>query len=85
LYRELYVSLHHPLHAESPFEGKTRRRSSSARRASRYASACFWSKNMFIEVLTLRSSHLFYQIVVVLEIALTLLIVWYALRWPKAE
>ena len=40
---------------------------------------------MFIEVLTLRSSHLFYQIVVVLEIALTLLIVWYALRWPKAE
>ncbi len=36
-----------------------------------------------IEVLTLFGSALFYQIVVVLEIAVTLLIVWYAVRWPK--
>ena len=36
-----------------------------------------------IEALTFFGSALFYQIVVVLEIAVTSLIVWYALRWPK--
>ena len=36
-----------------------------------------------IEVLTLFGSALFYQVVVVLEIAVTSLIIWYALRWPK--
>ncbi len=36
-----------------------------------------------IEGLTLSGAPLFYRIVVVLEIALTVLIVWHALRWPK--
>lgn len=36
-----------------------------------------------IEGATLVGSPLFYKIVVVLEIAVTLMIVWYALRWPK--
>ena len=36
-----------------------------------------------IEALTLRGSPPFYQIVVALEIALTILIVWYAWRWPR--
>jgi hypothetical protein len=36
-----------------------------------------------VEALTLRGSPLFFQIVVVLEIALTVLIVWSAVRWPK--
>ena len=37
-----------------------------------------------IEALTFMGPHLFYTIVVGIEIALTLLIVGYALRWPKA-
>jgi Family of unknown function (DUF6326) len=36
-----------------------------------------------IEALTLFGSRPFYQIVVALEIALTVLIVWCAWRWPK--
>ncbi len=36
-----------------------------------------------IEALTLFGTGLFYQIVVVLEITVTSLIVWYAVRWPK--
>jgi hypothetical protein len=36
-----------------------------------------------IEAFTLSGAPLFYQIVVALEIALTVLIVWNALRWPK--
>jgi hypothetical protein len=36
-----------------------------------------------IEALTLPHSPLFYTIVVTVEIALTVLVVWYALRWPK--
>jgi hypothetical protein len=36
-----------------------------------------------IEALTLPHSPLFYRIVVTFEIALTVLVVWYALRWPK--
>ena len=38
-----------------------------------------------IEALTYPHSALFYRIVVVLEITLTVLIVWYALRWPRTE
>jgi len=38
-----------------------------------------------IEVMTLPNSPLFYRIVVTLEMALTTLVVWYALRWPKAD
>ncbi len=36
-----------------------------------------------IEILTFSGSRPFYQIVVALEIAVTLAIVFYALRWPK--
>jgi hypothetical protein len=36
-----------------------------------------------IEALTLSHSPLFYRIVVTVEMALTVLVVWYALRWPK--
>jgi len=36
-----------------------------------------------IEALTMIGSPLFYKIVVGFEIVLTLLIVWYALRWPR--
>ena len=36
-----------------------------------------------IEVLTFMGPHLFYKIVVGLEIAVSLLIVWYALNWPR--
>jgi hypothetical protein len=36
-----------------------------------------------VEVLTLIGSRLSYQIVVSLEIAVTLSIIWFALRWPK--
>jgi hypothetical protein len=35
--------------------------------------------------MTLPNSPLFYRIVVTLEMALTMLVVWYALRWPKAD
>jgi hypothetical protein len=35
-----------------------------------------------IEALTFPGSALFYQIVVVLEITLTVLIIWYAVKWP---
>ncbi len=36
-----------------------------------------------IAVLTLFGSPPFYQMIVSLEIAATLLIIWYALRWPR--
>ena len=36
-----------------------------------------------VEVLTLIGSRLSYQIVVSLEIVVTLLIIWFALRWPR--
>ncbi|MCC3862159.1 DUF6326 family protein [Pseudemcibacter aquimaris] len=36
-----------------------------------------------IEALTITMPHLFYQIVVVFEICVTLSIVYYAIRWPK--
>lgn len=37
----------------------------------------------FVQILTFFGSALFYQIVVGLEVAVTLLIVWTALTWPK--
>jgi hypothetical protein len=37
-----------------------------------------------IEAVTLLGAPLFYQIVVVLEMTLTALIVWNALRWPRS-
>ena len=38
-----------------------------------------------IEVLTLFGSPLFYKIVVIAEIVLTSMIVFYALRWPRVS
>jgi hypothetical protein len=37
-----------------------------------------------VEVLTFAGPALFYQIVVALEIVLTVIIVWTALRWPRS-
>jgi hypothetical protein len=51
--------------------------------ASRWLNIILGLAYTAIEALTLPGSPLFYQIVVVLEIALTALIVWHALRWPK--
>jgi hypothetical protein len=52
---------------------------------SRWVNVAFGLAYTAIEVLTLPHSALFYRIVVVLEIVLTVLIVWYALRWPRIE
>ena len=52
---------------------------------SRWINVVFGLAYTAIEALTLPHSALFYRIVVVLEMALTMLIVWYALRWPRAE
>ncbi len=52
---------------------------------SRWINVVFGLAYTAIEALTLPHSALFYRIVVVLELALTMLIVWYALRWPRAE
>lgn len=51
--------------------------------ASRWLNVLLGLAYVAIEVLTLTKSALFYKIVVVIEILLTVLIVWYALRWPK--
>jgi len=52
---------------------------------SRWLNVVFGLAYTAIEALTLPNSALFYRIVVVLEIALTVLIVWYAVRWPRTE
>jgi hypothetical protein len=52
---------------------------------SRWINVVFGLAYTAIEALTLPHSALFYRIVVVLEMALTMLIVWYASRWPRAE
>jgi len=36
-----------------------------------------------VEALTFADPHLFYKVTVGFELVLTLLIVWYALRWPR--
>jgi hypothetical protein len=36
-----------------------------------------------VEALTFAGPHLFYKVTVGFELALSLLIVWYALRWPR--
>ena len=38
-----------------------------------------------VEVLTFLGSEPFYKLIVVLEIVLTVLIIWYALRWPGKQ
>ena len=51
---------------------------------SRWLNVLFGIVYTAIDVLTLLGSELWFQIIVGLETALTVLIVWYALRWPKA-
>jgi hypothetical protein len=50
---------------------------------SRWLNVVLGSIYTIVEALTLPGSPLFFQIVVVLEIVLTVLIVWSAARWPK--
>ena len=50
---------------------------------SRWLNAVLGLAYTCIEAVTLLGSPLFYQVVVILEIVLTMLIVWNALRWPK--
>jgi hypothetical protein len=51
---------------------------------SRWLNIGFGIVYTMIEILTLFGSPWFYRIIVLAEIALTVLIVWYALRWPKS-
>lgn len=51
--------------------------------ASRWLNILLGFAYTAIEALTFSKSALFYKIVVALEIGITVLIVWYALRWPK--
>jgi len=50
---------------------------------SKWANVVLGIAYTIIEVLTFFGSALFYQIIVALEILLTLRIVWIALRWPR--
>ena len=50
---------------------------------SRWLNVLFGLLYTMIEAWTFSGSRLFFQIVVVMEVALTLLIVFYALRWPR--
>lgn len=50
---------------------------------SRWANVLIGIVYTVIEVLTLAGSRLSYQVVVSLEIVVTLLIVWFAVRWPR--
>lgn len=51
--------------------------------ASRWLNVLLGLAYTAIEALTFSKPALFYKIVVALEIGITVLIVWYALRWPK--
>jgi hypothetical protein len=51
--------------------------------ASRWLNVILGAAYTAVEVLTFGGPHPFYRIVVGIELALTLLIVWYALRWPR--
>ena len=51
--------------------------------ASRWLNIVFGLAYTVVEALTFLGPELFYKIVVALEIALTLFIVWRALQWPR--
>jgi hypothetical protein len=51
--------------------------------ASKWLNVVFGLAYTGIEALTLIGSRPFYQLIVVLEIVLSALIVWTALRWPR--
>lgn len=53
------------------------------RQVARVANVTFGAAYTIIEILTLSSPHLFYKIVVGMEIVCTLGIIVLALRWPK--
>ncbi|MEO1041290.1 MAG: DUF6326 family protein [Pseudomonadota bacterium] len=52
---------------------------------SKWLNVLFGIAYTAVEVMTLMGSHLFYQMVVVFEIIVTVLIVFKALRWPKVD
>src|SRR5215472_13810180 len=52
--------------------------------ASRWLNVVLGVAYSAVELLTFAGPHLFYKIVVALEMVLTALIVWYALRWPRS-
>jgi FtsH-binding integral membrane protein len=52
-------------------------------RPNRWLNGIFGVIYTLVEALTLSGSPLFYKIIVVAEIVLTALIVFYALRWPR--
>ncbi len=52
--------------------------------ASKWLNIVMGAIYTLIQLMTFFGSALFYQIVVVLEIGVTGLIVWYAWRWPRA-
>lgn len=52
---------------------------------SRWTNVVLGLAYTFVQGLTFFGSALFYQMVVVFEIIVTLLIVWLALRWPKVR
>src|SRR5215472_12169679 len=52
--------------------------------ASRWLNVVLGVAYTAVELLTFAGPHLFYKIVVALEMVLTALIVWYALRWPRS-
>jgi hypothetical protein len=51
--------------------------------ASRWLNIVFGLAYTVVEALTFLGPAIFYRIVVALEIALTIFIVWRALRWPR--
>lgn len=51
--------------------------------ASRWLNVLFGLIYTAVEVLTFGGRHLFYNAVIGLELILTVLIVWFALRWPR--
>lgn len=53
--------------------------------ASRWLNILFGLAYTIIEALTFFGSALFFQIVVALEVVVTAMIVWIALRWPKEQ
>jgi len=53
--------------------------------ASRWLNLLLGLAYTAIEALTLHGSVLFYQIIVVFEILITALVVWYSLRWPRSD
>ncbi|HPF24748.1 MAG: DUF6326 family protein [Hyphomonas sp.] len=52
---------------------------------SRWSNVVFGLAYTLIEIMTFIGSRPFYQMVVAFEILVTLIIIWTALRWPRAD